>query len=206
MSVNIDHIFYINLDKRSDRKELFEAELMKYGLTAERFTGIYHPPPMGIVGCGKSHLQVLELAKLRQYKNVLIFEDDFYFTEPKQVVEDCLQKLFTTKPDFDVCFLAQNLHLGTLDVDDPLFTRVLYSVTASGYIVNEHYYDKLIELYKPAIPKLEQTGAHWLYANDMIWKSLQETDNWYCFTKCLGKQRDSISDTGDGITISRYNC
>ena len=88
MSENIDHIFYINLDKRVDRKELFEAELVKYGLTAERFTAIYYPPPMGIVGCGKSHLQVLELAKLRKYKNVLIFEEDFYFTEPKHILYD----------------------------------------------------------------------------------------------------------------------
>ena len=62
MTENIDHIFYINLDKRVDRKELFESELTKYDLTAERFTAIYYPPPKGIVGCGKSHLQVLELA------------------------------------------------------------------------------------------------------------------------------------------------
>ena len=206
MTNNIDHIFYINLDKRVDRKELFEAELIKYELTAERFPGIYYPPPRGIVGCGKSHLQVLELAKLRKYKNVLICEDDFYFTESKQVVEECLHRLFTTKPTFDVCFLAQNLHLGTLDIEDPLFTRVKFSSTASGYIVNEHYYDKLIELYKFAMPKLEETLAHWLYANDAIWKVLQETDNWYCFTTCLGKQRDSISDNGDGYAVAQYNC
>ena len=204
MTENIEHIFYINLDKRVDRKELFEAELVKYGLTAERFAGIYCPGPMSTVGCGKSHLQVLELAKLRKYKNVLIFEDDFYFTEPKQVVEDCLQKLFTTKPNFDVCFLAQNLFSGTVDTEDPLFTRVAYSATASGYIVNAHYYDKLIELYKYAMPKLEETMMHWIYANDQIWKSLQETDNWYCFTKRLGKQRDGYSDNSN--RIETYDC
>jgi GR25 family glycosyltransferase involved in LPS biosynthesis len=206
MTTNIDHIFFINLDKRVDRKELFEAELAKYELTAERFAGIYYPPPMGIVGCGKSHLQVLELAKLRKYKNVLICEDDFYFTEPKQVVEDCLQQLFTTKPDFDVCFLAQNLISGTVDETNPLFTRVTRSISASGYIVNAHYYDKLIELYDYAMPLLEQTNAHWIYANDVIWKSLQETDNWHCFTKPLGRQRDGISDTGDGKTVAYYDC
>ena len=195
MTENIDHIFYINLDKRQDRKELFEAELTKYGLTAERFSGVYYPPPMGIVGCGKSHLHVLELAKLRKYKNVLIFEDDFYFTEPKYIVEDCLQQLFKTKPTCDVCFLAQDLRSGTIDAENPLFTRVIFSGTASGYIVFEHYYDKLIELYKFALPKLEATMEHWLYANDAVWKNLQATDNWYCFTTCLGKQRQSISDT-----------
>lgn len=204
MTNNIDHIFYINLDKRVDRKELFEAELVKYELTAERFAGIYYPMPMSIVGCGKSHLQVLELAKLRKYKNVLIFEDDFYFTEPKQVVEDCLHQLFTTKPNFDVCFLAQNLISGTVDETNPLFTRIAYSTSASGYIVNSHYYDKLIELYTWAMPALEKTMAHWIYANDQVWKSLQETDNWYCFTQRLGKQRNILSDNSNCIQI--YDC
>ena len=206
MTENIAHIFYINLDKRADRKELFEAELSKYELTAERFTGIYYPPPRGIVGCGKSHLQVLELAKLRKYKNVLIFEDDFYFTEPKHIVEECLHDLFSAKPNFDVCFLAQNIISGTVDETTPLFTRVTHSFSASGYIVNEHYYDKLIELYAWAMPRLEQTLHHWIYANDQVWKSLQETDNWYCFTKPLGRQRDGVSDNGDGITVVCYNC
>jgi GR25 family glycosyltransferase involved in LPS biosynthesis len=204
MTHNIDHIFYINLDKRVDRKELFEAQLIEYGLTAERFAGIYHPYPHGIIGCGKSHLQVLELAKSRNYKNVLIFEDDFYFTEPKHIVEDYLQQMFETNPNFDVCFLAQNLFSGTVVDTNPLFTRVTYSSTASGYIVNEHYYDKLIELYKFAMPKLEETMHHWIYANDQIWKSLQETDNWYCFTKCLGKQRPGFSENANSIV--NYDC
>ena len=194
MSHNIEHIFYINLDKRVDRKELFEAELIKYGLTAERFTGIYYPHPQGIVGCGKSHLQVLELAKARKYKNVLIFEDDFYFTEPKHVVEDCLEQFFASKPSFDVCFLAQNLFSGIVDENNPLITRVKQSISASGYIVNAHYYDKLIELYKYAMPKLEETNEHWVYANDQCWGPLQEKDNWYCFTTRLGRQRDGFSD------------
>lgn len=204
MTHNIDHIFFINLDKRVDRKELFEAQLIEYGLTAERFAGIYYPYPLGFVGCGKSHLQVLELAKSRKYKNVLIFEDDFHFTEPKHVVEDCLQQLFETKPNFDVCFLAQYLLSGSVDEINPLFTHVKQSRSASGYLVNAHYFDKLIELYQYAIPKLEETRAHWIYANDQCWKSLQETDNWYCFTKRLGKQRSGFSDNSN--SIQDYDC
>lgn len=204
MSNYIDHIFYINLDKRTDRKELFEAEMAKYELTAERFSAIYYPPPKGTVGCGKSHLQILEIAKSRKYKNILILEDDFYFTEPKHIVEDSLHQLFTTKPHFDVCFVAYNLISGTIDENNPLFTRVTNASTSSGYIVNEHYYDKLIELYKDAMPKLEETMMHWIYANDQIWKTLQEKDNWYCFTNRLGKQRDGFSDTSN--SYSSYNC
>ena len=77
MSKYIDHIFYINLDKRMDRKTEFETSMARVGWKSERFSGIYCPPPRGIVGCTKSHLAVLKLAKERKYKNVLIFEDDF---------------------------------------------------------------------------------------------------------------------------------
>ena len=54
MSKNIDHIFYINLDKRTDSKEEFEGEMNMLGWNAERFSGIYYAPPRGTVGCGKS--------------------------------------------------------------------------------------------------------------------------------------------------------
>jgi len=41
MSNNIDKIFYINLDKRTDRKDEIENELQKMGLTAEIYPAIY---------------------------------------------------------------------------------------------------------------------------------------------------------------------
>ena len=53
--------------------------------------------------------------------------------------------------------------------------------TASGYIVNKKYYNKLIDLYEIAMPLLEQTRAHWIYANDQIWKQLQEKGKWFYF-------------------------
>jgi len=75
--------------------------------------------------------------------------------------------------------------------------RVKHAHMASGYIVNENYYDKLIELYEVAVPLLEQTGSHHLYANDSVWKDFQETDKWYYFTKRLGNQRNGWSDNSN---------
>ena len=72
MASKIDKIFYINLDRRTDRRDLIEMDLAKIGLVAERFVGIPYEP--GIVGCGKSHLAVMKLAKERGYKNVLILD------------------------------------------------------------------------------------------------------------------------------------
>jgi len=204
MSKHIDHIFYINLDKRPDRKVEFESSMTDIEWTTERFPGIYCPPPKGIVGCTKSHLAVLKLAKERNYKNVLIFEDDFEWIEPPRIVEDELSKLFINNPDFDVCFLAYNLKRGKQDKHYSFLIKTEYSTTASAYIVNQHYYDKLIALYEDCIPKLNTTMKHWVYANDQIWRSLQEKDNWYCFMRRLGKQRDGFSDNAN--TIVSYDC
>ncbi len=204
MSKYIDHIFYINLDKRMDRKTEFETSMARVGWKSERFSGIYCPPPRGIVGCTKSHLAVLKLAKERKYKNVLIFEEDFEWIESDAVVEEEMTKLFTHNPNFDVCFLAYNLKKGRQDEKYPFLIKTDYSTTASAYIVNQHYYDTLITLYEECIPKLESTMKHWLYANDQIWQSLQEKDNWYCFMRRLGKQRDGFSDNANGMV--KYNC
>lgn len=191
---NIEHIFYINLDKRPDRRIEIENELQKMNLSAERFTGILYDPPLGIVGCGKSHLQVLKMAKERGYKNVLILEDDFTFLVSKEILEENIQKLFDEKPDFDVCFLAYNLNRSEPVVDHPFLLRAYDSQSASAYIVNHHYYDKIIELYEWALPILERTHQHWIYANDQVWKRLQANDHWYCFATRLGKQSDGFSD------------
>ena len=55
-------------------------------------------------------------------------------------------------------------------------------------------YDELIELYEWAIPKLDETLEHWIYANDQIWVSLMCRKNWYCFKERVGRQRASHSD------------
>jgi hypothetical protein len=197
MSKHIDHIFYMNLDYRTDRKEQFEEEMKIMNWETERFSAVYHKPPKGTVGASKSLLSVLKLAKEREYKNVLIFQDDFTFLESKEVVETELQKLFELKPDFDVCMLAYKLNHSVPEND--FLIKVLHAQTATALLVNGHYYDTLIELYTESTPKLEMTMQHWLYACDTVWKSLMERDNWYCFNKRLGKQRPSWSDCGNSF-------
>lgn len=62
MSNNISHIFYINLKKRTDRKEHIEKQLNDFNLLYERFEAI-ETPGFGCVGYTMSHLSVLKLAK-----------------------------------------------------------------------------------------------------------------------------------------------
>lgn len=202
MSSKIDKIFYINLEKRTDRKEQIENQLNNFGLEYERFNAIYMPG-YGDVGCALSHLEVLRIAKERNYKNILILEDDFEFLVDKNTFESLLNEFYSKNINYDVLFLSYNVIRGT-ETEYNFIEKGLEVQTASGYIVNSHYYDKLINLLEYSCPILQSTRKHWIYANDQIWKQFQEKDNWYYFIPRIGKQSDGYSNLA-GRFVS-YNC
>ena len=97
---------------------------------------------------------------------------------------------------YDVCMLTCS-YLQTDNNYNNQFSflkKVFSASNAAGYMVNYKYLDKLIDLYENALPSLEQTGQHWIYANDQIWKQLQKKDIWYIFFPKLGKQKAGYSD------------
>jgi glycosyl transferase family 25 len=207
--MSIDHVFYINLDRREDRREQIEGELARAEIEGERFSAIPHE--FGIAGCTMSHLAVLKLARERGYRNVLILEDDLELCVPPAELRDTLAAFFAldcaradAPEPWCVLMLAYNTTEGALAetnegalVDFPgtdLVRRVVHARTASFYLVNAHYYDTLIALYEDAAPKLIDTRKHWIYANDCVWRGLQLRDLWLASTKRMGKQRASWSD------------
>lgn len=204
MSNYLDKIIYINLEYRTDRKAEIETELVKMDLMpiVERFEGI-RVPEQGILGCTKSHLAVIKLAKERGYRNVLVLEDDFEFLVSKTEFENRLTEFFESSlgKTYDVCMITVNLYKTANEAESecPMMKRVLSSGSAAGYIVNQHYYDTLIKCWEDAWPLLETTKRHWEYANDVAWIKLQEKDNWYHFIERLGKQRSGFSDNANRI-------
>ena len=156
----------------------------------ERFSAIHHKE-IGGVGCGRSHIAILEDALQKGYEQIMIFEDDFIFCVSPDEFHNSLQYL--TNMEYDVCMLSYNLY-EYMNTHNPNFRKVLYAQTASGYIIKRHYFQKLIDCFKYAVENFEKTNYHWLYAIDVVWKTLQETDNWICFEPRIGKQRASFSD------------
>lgn len=186
--------FYINLEHRRDRRAEFEAEATRMGLSCERFPAILRRP--GIVGCGYSHLAVLKEARSRGYESVLIFEDDFQFLVDKDTFWQTIETLKGI--DYDVVMLGYNIQCVVPHSEQLM--RVVEASTASAYLVHSRMFDRLITLYEDAIPELERTGQHWIYANDQIWKKLQKTSEWFATATRIGLQRPSYSDTGDKFT------
>lgn len=170
---NIDRIFFINLDKRTDRLAEFTAECKKINLPMEkieRFSAI-SVPTKPYLGCTTSHLEVIKLAKDRGYSNVLIFEDDFEFLVDSDLLEKRLSDFFNKKLDFKVLMLAY--HVIESKPFDEFVSTTTNAQTGSGYIVNCRYFDELIDTFEFGCKMLTLTDSHWLYINDQVWKKLQ---------------------------------
>jgi GR25 family glycosyltransferase involved in LPS biosynthesis len=123
-----DKIFYINLDKRVDRRQRMEKIFEKFDIKAERFPAVHLNKEQNdelvergcnfydkerpeyaprIKSCTLSHFMLLFQAKLFKYNNILILEDDAEFSD--DVVEKlsaCIEEL-QHKP-WDMFYLGCN--------------------------------------------------------------------------------------------------
>ena len=187
---HIKHAIYINLDRRTDRRADFTAECERIGLRVERFPAIESQP--GFVGCHKSHIAVLKMAKANNWEHVLIFEDDFQFLVDAVTFQANLEQFFASNTPYDVLMLSYNIQRS--EPVNELISKVYEAQTASGYLVHSRFYDTLIQNLEDNLAPLEHTGAHWLHLNDQCWKSVQPAAAWYYFNTRIGKQRPSYSD------------
>jgi glycosyl transferase family 25 len=188
---DISAVVFINLDRRTDRLAEITGEFEKMGIKgAIRFPAISHEH--GGIGCTKSHLAVIKMAKENGWHNVLIFEDDFMFIVDKPTFHSSLNTFFQDKIPYDVLMLAYNLRRFQIINRHVGYAR--RSLTASGYIVHNRMYDRLISLWEENITKFEAEPHNKLYMNDVSWFKLQETSEWLYLRDRIGIQRPSYSD------------
>lgn len=202
--LNLENIFYINLEKRTDRKLQIESEFAKMGLTGNRFAGITYTPTEpdrynnlniynpNLIGCQMAHLGLIKLAKSLGLNNVFVFEDDFQFIVDKSFFLNQVSDFNSLNIDFDVLFLSYNVI-----ESEPYNELISYGrsvQTASGYIVNSKFYNKLIDNQEEALKLHIETQESWQYCNDQYWKHLQKTNRFFYFNNRIGIQRLGYSD------------
>ena len=198
---DIKHAIYINLDSRTDRRELFESHFKELHdiyptvytfLPVTRFPAIQHA--RGAIGCSKSHLECIRLAKENGWDHVLIMEDDALIKHPELLAENVNLFLEKFQDKWDVVLFAGN-NYAPFKVEAPFCFRINNCQTAGCYLVCGHYYDTLIRNFEESNALLEtDPGAHHLYAVDMYWKHLQCVDRWYLITPMCVIQRSGYSD------------
>ena len=183
--------YYINLDYRTDRKERAIKEFQKIGIkNPNRFSAIKNDNHGGI-GCGLSHVAVLEKAKQNGWDYVIIMEDDIKFYDPEETVRK-INNVFQSDIEWDVMLIgsiAQERGLVESINEDCVRVNGGF-VNTTMYIVKRHYYDTLINLWKKDMISFENeiiknkknmnkeliTRIYHRYAIDQAWKQLQKKD------------------------------
>ena len=180
--------FYINLDRRNDRNNNTIKQLKKIGINnPNRFKAVEND--MGIIGCGLSHIAVIQKAKELGWDYIVVFEDDIDIIEPRLLkikVKNLMNK------EWDVLMLGGN-NFKPFTVIDKDCIKVNKCFTTTAYIIKSHYYDTWIENLKEGVKKLMETGDR-QYSLDLYNHSLQRKDNWLLLTPICIIQKKMYSD------------
>ena len=114
--------YYINLDKREDRKKQFVERSKNAGISAVRISGItpteqeYQSQTnqqlkskyrLNEIGCTLSHQHIIKLAKNNNLKSVLVLEDDCIFVKDfKEKAIRSIKELASVK--WDILYMGGN--------------------------------------------------------------------------------------------------
>ena len=187
----LDGIIFINLESRKDRRECIENELKYLSKPYIRLEASYHEK--GYIGWAKSHIRALELAKEKCWKNALIIEDDFIFTTNKFIVMEKINTILQNLKNWNMILLTGNC-ARKYTIHHPFLSRVTNSQTTSTYLINNTYYDVLLNNFRESHNFLIEGNNVRQYAIDIYWKQLQQKDLWLAFTDFVGKQKEDYSD------------
>ncbi len=207
----VDHIhktLFINLESRPDRLVHCQLQLASVGLkNVERFNAV--KLANGRIGCSMSHLKCLKRAKEENWPNVLICEDDIVFHN-LEIFKNSLSKFFdkfapsSDQRPWDVLVLGGNCIPPYVKYGDYCI-KLSFCQTTTGYVVNRHYYDTLIENYNEGIKQLlKNPENHVEYAIDKYWIQLQQRDRWFMPIPCTVAQQENYSDIENQVTNYSY--
>lgn len=191
MSLNdfFDNIYCINLDEATERLINCEEQAKKFEFTFERFSAIKpidRTPTLlrGELGCLQSHLGVIRDAKEKQYKKILILEDDF-------VLVDNFNDLFFERIKFvpenwNFLYFGGNHIHGVVPINN--FVGIIrHTYTTNAYCINDNMFDTIIGVLSPALKQV-----------DVYYAQLQKITNAYVFKPHLAYQRNGYSYIQEG--------
>lgn len=198
----IDSIYYINLEKRQDRKNEFLDNFPSVDENRIFRVSAHYYPDNGAVGCLMSHITALNMALNNSVgNNILICEDDLTIKD-MDYCNRMLNLLFKKIPEWDVIMLGQNTFesadTGIATENNEKIIKILNSQTASGYLIKKQYIPRILEIYESDMLKFLKNGEWGNYYTDQSWKVLQPKDKWFSFSPTVAVQRKSYSDIEKG--------
>jgi len=206
--LNVDNIFVLNLDSRTDRLEQCVAEFAKFGpnQTWERFPALrganvdvqqqyaqaytefsnalsQHEKKYvdGAFGCLVSHFEMIKLAQQRGYKRILILEDDFEATD---LLFDCnlLQRI--GRAPFHMFYLSASQIVEPTQTQIVGIKRVQRALSTGAYIIDQSAYSAVLDNCLNFKKQID------VFFADFIQKKYDVL----CTVRCAVVQRESFSD------------
>lgn len=195
-----DKIYCINLERRLDRWNKVLVEFDKFGISnqIDKFNAIdgNNIPNQtkllnGELGVLETHIKLIEKCKNDKLNNVLIMEDDVYFTNEF----NNLDSLMSFVPeDWDLLFLGGNHIYGKppLKINEKII-KTNHTVALHCVAIKNTMFDVILEILQK---KSKQVDSY--YAD------LQKGFNSYCFYPNLAKQSIDYSDIQNKVVDYGY--
>jgi glycosyl transferase family 25 len=197
----LNNVYYINLEKRTDKNEDIKKILEPICNNYTRFNAI--EKEKGYIGCSMSHLAVLNIAIEKDHDYVVICEDDFQVVNNKYLLKNI--NLLMSNFDWDVILLCSynSDYVNTKYENIKIITS---AQTTTAYIVNKKYYKTLQNNFKEGVLNLIKTDRKTEYAIDIYWKQLQGKNKWYGIYPSYCYQKAGYSDIEKRNVRYGYSC
>ena len=200
----MDRLYYINLDKRKDRLQHLEENVLSFIEidNKQRVSAVdntdYDSLAKRGAGCSLSHIKVWEDAINNEYNKILIMEDDFEFIVEPAKFNKVLKDL--EHIDYSICNLSYNDCSPLVETEVSGFYNCDEIQTTSCYAADVDFLKTMLPTISEAVEKMMNNQSHatdWLpyYYNaiDMVWKPFQKRQDWIVSER-VGRQKGSISD------------
>jgi GR25 family glycosyltransferase involved in LPS biosynthesis len=193
--------FVVNLERRPDRLEKVKKELEYIGWDYEIFKAIDTNSYMGIT---RSILEIIKIAKERNYPRVMVIEDDIGFMP---YAKDLLNKLEESCEglEFGIINLSPTLNrfINRSDVNEllldmtnlpprPEHLRDIYA--CNTLIIDSSVYDEMFKISETAFP----SGDFFYAIDDYIFQFIIQKYQSYCPILPIAPQGKDISNISGG--------
>ena len=153
---HFDSVICINLDFRKDRREEAQNNFEKLNIPAKFFIVKKHEKG-GRYGCFDSHIKVLQYAQANNYKNILVFEDDFIPTRgyDEKIIKKAID-FMKTNNDWDIFYFGYssiNTNLSNIFFASNYNDNIIKHkpLLAHALCYSRCAIDKILDIYKPYI-------------------------------------------------------
>jgi glycosyl transferase family 25 len=189
-----DKTYCVNLNRRPDRWEKVKQEFNRIGVSGiERYEAIdgkdydwtnikYNPSLLvGELGLIETHINLIKDAIKNNYSSILIFEDDVYFTDEINKIEEYMSQL----PDnWDMLYLGGNHIYGPPPpkVNDKIL-KLVKTYTTHAIAIKSNLFETIIAMTEGRKKQI-----------DVYYADLQTVYNVYGFTPNMALQTEDFSD------------